>query len=195
LLDAGSVVPNTQTITFPVTKTIFFKVKDVHNVWSLCDSRTIAVAVPGDPTLNFYPENNIYTIPSGTSTTLYWTTTNVSSCTATGDWTTLGSKVINGSEPTGNLTASKTYTLECFKGSTVGVSSCVPLCNDATICQGVPYLDAICGTPCMGNRNCCTDDCSVGRANTCIGQNYINKCDGSDCGSGTKDCSWREVAP
>jgi hypothetical protein len=51
------------------------------------------------------------TIPSGTSATLSWTSTDATSCTASGGWS--GGKATSGSESTGNLTASKTYTLTC----------------------------------------------------------------------------------
>lgn len=213
LLSSGSVVPNTQTIEFPVTKTIYFKVKDKNNAWSACDSRTVTITSAGDPTLDFYPENNIYTIPSGTGTTLHWTTTNASTCTATGDWT--GLKGINGSEPTGVINASKTYILECFKGSsgfnnsgssvsvkkslTISVNSCVPLCNDTTVCQGIPYVDSLCHTTCLGTKICgstCTPKCTPSNlANICSGEIVNDGCTAGLTCTGTKDCSWREVAP
>ena len=40
-----------------------------------------------------------------------WVSTNADSCTASGDWS--GSKPTSGSEDTGNLTSSKTYTITC----------------------------------------------------------------------------------
>jgi hypothetical protein len=46
-----------------------------------------------------------------TASTLSWTSTNATSCTASGDW--MGSKQTSGSESTGNLASSKTYTLTC----------------------------------------------------------------------------------
>ncbi len=46
------------------------------------------------------------------SATLSWTSTNATSCTASGDWS--GAKAISsGGESTGNLTSSKTYTIVC----------------------------------------------------------------------------------
>jgi len=51
------------------------------------------------------------TIPYNNSATLSWNSTNANSCQASGFWS--GSKPISGSEETGNLTFSKTYTLTC----------------------------------------------------------------------------------
>jgi hypothetical protein len=52
------------------------------------------------------------TIAYETSATLSWTSANLSSCSASGDWS--GSKALSGSESTGNLTSSKSYTLTCI---------------------------------------------------------------------------------
>ena len=51
------------------------------------------------------------TIDYNTSATLFWTSTNATSCTAAGDWT--GAKATGGFESTGNLISSKTYTITC----------------------------------------------------------------------------------
>ena len=51
------------------------------------------------------------TINSGTAATLSWTSTNATSCTASGGWS--GSKATSGSQSTGNLITSQTYTLAC----------------------------------------------------------------------------------
>lgn len=51
------------------------------------------------------------TIPYNTSATLNWTSTNATSCTASGAWS--GTKATSGSEGTGNLISAKTYTLTC----------------------------------------------------------------------------------
>ncbi len=47
------------------------------------------------------------TIPYGTASTLSWTTTNATSCSASRDWS--GSKATSGSQSTGSLTTVKTY--------------------------------------------------------------------------------------
>ena len=51
------------------------------------------------------------TISYNTSANLSWTSAYATSCTASNGWT--GGKALNGSESTGNLTSSKTYTLTC----------------------------------------------------------------------------------
>jgi hypothetical protein len=51
------------------------------------------------------------TILPNTAANLTWTSTRATSCTASGDWS--GAKALSGSESTGNLTSSKTYTLTC----------------------------------------------------------------------------------
>ena len=51
------------------------------------------------------------TIPYNTSANLSWTSTNANSCYASGDWS--GTKSTSGSESTGNLTSSRTYTITC----------------------------------------------------------------------------------
>jgi uncharacterized repeat protein (TIGR01451 family) len=51
------------------------------------------------------------TIPYNSSANLTWTSTNATSCYASGDWS--GTKGTSGSETTYNLTYSKTYTITC----------------------------------------------------------------------------------
>ena len=55
--------------------------------------------------------NGPITVVYNTAATLSWTSTNATSCAASNGWS--GSKATSGSESTGNLTASKTYTLTC----------------------------------------------------------------------------------
>jgi hypothetical protein len=50
-------------------------------------------------------------VPSGSSTTLTWSSSNTNSCTASGGWS--GTKAISGSQSTGNLTATTAFTLTC----------------------------------------------------------------------------------
>ena len=70
-------------------------------------------------------------VASGGSSTLSWSSTNATSCTASGAWS--GSKATSGSASTGSLTASKEYTLSCTGSSgttsqkvTVTVTSSTP---------------------------------------------------------------------
>jgi len=63
-------------------------------------------------------------IASGASSTLTWSSNNASSCVASGAWS--GSKAIAGSQSTGALTASKTYSLSCTgSGGSAGASTTV----------------------------------------------------------------------
>ena len=50
-------------------------------------------------------------VAQNTPSTLTWSSSNTTSCVASGDWS--GSKTTEGSESTGNLSSSKTYTLSC----------------------------------------------------------------------------------
>jgi hypothetical protein len=106
-------------------------------------SRTVDVSVtnvPAEtPTLNFWPD--AYSVLSGNSTDLNWYTTNVTSCTASGDWSESSIALPSSSWPTGPLTAAKTYFLECFNSDGVSTgkksvtvsSNAVPL-SELTLC-------------------------------------------------------------
>ncbi|MBA3757412.1 hypothetical protein H0X09_00910 [Candidatus Saccharibacteria bacterium] len=50
-------------------------------------------------------------VASGSASTLTWSSTNATSCTASGSWS--GAKATSGSQSTGNLTSSSTYSLAC----------------------------------------------------------------------------------
>lgn len=67
------------------------------------------VTAPTAPTVTLSASPT--SIASGASSTLTWSSTNATSCTASGDWS--GSKATSGSQSTGALTASKTYTITC----------------------------------------------------------------------------------
>ena len=92
------------------------------------------VSVYGDPTVTLSVSPPI--IASGGSATLTWSTTFATRCTASGGWT--GSKATNGSQSTGVLTATTSFSLACSRWRssrgwvttsrtvTVTVSSVVP---------------------------------------------------------------------
>jgi hypothetical protein len=75
---------------------------------SVSKSVSVSVTQPVAPTLTL--SLGTTTVIKGQSSDLTWTTTNASSCTASGGWT--GTKAINGIE-TMTPTASATYTLSC----------------------------------------------------------------------------------
>lgn len=65
------------------------------------------------PTVNIWANNydGFLTIPYNTSANLSWSSSNANYCYASNGWS--GSKLNYGSESTGNLTYSRTYTLTC----------------------------------------------------------------------------------
>ncbi len=72
--------------------------------------------------------------PNGSST-LTWSTVNASSCTASGAWS--GTKAISGTESTGALSASSTYTLACTgSGGSGSASTTVTVTSSTTIPAG-----------------------------------------------------------
>ena len=78
------------------------------------DSVTVNVSVPVTPPTVDIKANGSdgpITIDYNTVATLSWTSTNASSCSASNGWS--GGKTTSDSESTGNLTASKTYTISC----------------------------------------------------------------------------------
>ncbi len=67
---------------------------------------------------------NPTTVTSGGSTVLTWSSTNASSCTASGSWT--GAKATAGSATQTNITTAKTYTIACTgAGGTANASASV----------------------------------------------------------------------
>ncbi|MEK7076507.1 MAG: PKD domain-containing protein, partial [Patescibacteria group bacterium] len=112
-------------------------------------SDSVSATVPA-PTVDIKANNSNgpIIIDYNTSATLSWTSSNSGSCTASNGWS--GSKALNGSESTGNLTSSKTYTLTCSgNGSnsdsvTVNVSSppaptVILKCDGSSSCGTVGY--------------------------------------------------------
>lgn len=93
---------------------------------------------PGDncttdaPTLNFTA--NPASVVTGTSSTLTWSASNASSCTASGAWS--GNKNTSGSQSTGNLTSNQTYTLQC-----TGVGGTVTRNVTVTVTAAPPPTD------------------------------------------------------
>jgi len=87
------------------------------------DDANVTVGPPPAPTvdLNASPTNVAY----GATTTLSWTSTNATSCTASGGWS--GSKALNGSQTSAALTSDTSFTLNCTgaggsKSDTVSVT-------------------------------------------------------------------------
>lgn len=68
-----------------------------------CDSTTVSLKANG--------YDSSVTIPYNNSADLSWTSYNANYCSASGDWS--GTKSLSGSQTTGALTSSKTYTIAC----------------------------------------------------------------------------------
>jgi hypothetical protein len=95
------------------------------------------------------------TIPYNTSATLSWTSSNATSCYASGSWS--GTKSISGTESTGNLTSSKTYTITCTgSGGSVSDSVTVNLTSTtnlsfvklvSNLSRGTSYFDQVYAIP------------------------------------------------
>lgn len=75
---------------------------------STTQNTAVTIQTP-TPTLSF--SANPSTVTSGQNTNLTWSTTNATSCTASGSWS--GNKSTSGTESTSTLTSSQTYTLNC----------------------------------------------------------------------------------
>lgn len=80
---------------------------------SSSDTVNVNVAASGAPIVDLRANGlgSSATIPSGTAANLSWTTTNATTCTASGGWS--GSKIIAGSQSTGILVTTTTYILTC----------------------------------------------------------------------------------
>lgn len=72
-------------------------------------SATVTVTAPEQPTLSL--SASPATVNSGGQSVLTWSSSNATSCTASGGWT--GSKAANGTETVGPLTQTTTYQLTC----------------------------------------------------------------------------------
>jgi len=85
-------------------------------------------------------------VTSGAATTLTWSSTHATSCTASGAWS--GTRATAGSESTGALTSAATFTLTCTgsggsgtASATVGITTAGPVSVQGVITYArVPYL-------------------------------------------------------
>jgi hypothetical protein len=80
------------------------------------------------------------TVASGGSSTLSWSSSNATSCTASGAWT--GAKATSGSETRTSLTANSTFTLTCTGGGGSAVQSVI-----VTVTPSSPPTVALTATP------------------------------------------------
>lgn len=112
-------------------------------------TRTVSgSAFPNTPTVSLTasPASVAY----DTTTTLTWTSSGASSCSASGDWS--GSKALSGSEVTAKIKTGKTYTLTCTgaggsTASTATVSVNAPVCGNS-VCEKPGETPKSCSKDC-----------------------------------------------
>lgn len=111
----GSKALNGTQSTGPLTVTKVFSISCTGPGGTIVKNATVNVnVVPLPPTLDLTASPT--SVTSGSSSTLSWTSTNATSCTASanpthGTWT--GAKAVSGNQTTGALTSSKVFTLNC----------------------------------------------------------------------------------
>ena len=93
----------------PVTSNQTYTLTCSNNNGSSTASVSVTIALPNTPSLNF--GTNISLINYGENVTLAWSSNNVISCTASGDWS--GSKATAGTETIGPLTNNSSFNLSC----------------------------------------------------------------------------------
>jgi hypothetical protein len=134
-------------------------------------------APPPDPTLTFSASPT--SVGEGGSSTLSWSTTNATSCTASDGWS--DSKAVSGSESV-TIDQSTNFTLTCVGPSGPGGAV------SKTVTVGCNFVTTY---PEQQPEDVCSDKQDVKRHRTC---GY-----GDDWVYGTKNCNagtnWREVAP
>jgi chitodextrinase len=96
------------------------------NISTASNSINVTTQTPPAPTVTI--SANPTSVTSGNSSTLTWSSTNATSCTASGAWS--GSEAVSGTQSLTNLTATSTYTLSCTgaggntnQSTTIGVTT------------------------------------------------------------------------
>ncbi len=128
------------------------------------------------PSLNFHANPTAVTYNG--SSDLIWSTTNASSCWASGDWTGWKANT-GGNEVQYNITSDKTYELECWNSA--GVSTGIKSVNINSVCTP----DTNCATSPIVWSGVCNGDCSLGTTGVETGS-CNNGCSG--IGATTKPC-------
>jgi hypothetical protein len=113
-----------------ITATTNFVLTCTNADGSSSASTTVSLQTPQAPTLTFSASPT--SIAPGGNTTLTWSSTNATACTASGGWS--GAKATSGSQQVTNITATTTYTLVCTgaggnsptRNATVTVTSTPP---------------------------------------------------------------------
>src|SRR3989338_5534567 len=95
------------------------------SIGSYCDS-------PEAPAVTIFANPN--PVPYNTASAIIWSSTNATSCFATGDWS--GSKPISGIDSTGNLTSEKIYGITCSRPGASNAKSVTVSVDPSTIPNG-----------------------------------------------------------
>lgn len=114
--------PLTATTTFNLTCTGYDGSTVSKNV-------SVTVAPPPNPTLSFSASPT--SISYGGATTLSWSTTNATSCSASGGWS--GAKATSGSQQISGITSNQTYYMTCS-----GQSGSTPANGSASVTVSYP---------------------------------------------------------
>lgn len=126
--------------TGPLTTALTYTLSCTGAGGTTSKSATVAVTAPTPAptvTLSASPAR----INAGASATLTWSSTDATACTASGGWS--GNEPTGGSQSTGNLTASATYTLTCTgAGGSVSQSTTVSVTSLVSTVPNVTSLPA-----------------------------------------------------
>jgi Concanavalin A-like lectin/glucanases superfamily len=139
-------------------------------------STPLPSSVASAPTVSL--SANPTSAPSGSSSTLIWSSTNATSCTASGAWT--GTKATSGSWSTGALSSTRTYTLTC-----TGAGGSASKSVTVTIASGVP-------APSLSLSASPTSVASGGQSNLTWSSSNATSCTASGAWSGSRPTSGSE---
>ncbi len=105
-------------------------------------SQSVTVTVTATPAPTVSLSASPTSVVTGGSSTLTWSSINATSCTASGAWT--GTKALSGSESTGVLTVTSTFTLSCIgAGGTAAKSVTVTVTPAATYAISGRAVEAV----------------------------------------------------
>lgn len=104
----GKSTGGSQTIS-SLTSSSSFTITCSSNGGSTNQTVNVSVAAPPAPVVSLSASST--NVSNNGSTTLNWSSSNASSCSASGDWS--GNKAVSGSQTISSLTSNKTFTLVC----------------------------------------------------------------------------------